>query len=685
MANPVKGASGQPDPIREIYEEAHGALAAGDAQAAGMICQRAFPHYRKDPNINCLLGEISLRLRQPHEARIWYEKALLFHMNFPRALEGMGLSLLADGKAKDAVDFLRKAAAAVPNRSMTLSALGRALAEAGHKEESENAMREALRLNPAMAELGAAESAQLEGKLEEAEKLLKSCLARDPDNTKALRMLANIAIEANRYSPAKKLLDRAVKLDPNFTLAWNDLGNLFMRQDRYEEALEMIDKATSINPGFGYSHVMRGNILTRAQRHDDALVAYQESLNINAHNLGGLSGMGHVLKTVGRTEESIAAYRECIRHFPGCGEVYWSLANLKTFEFEPEEVKVMQAMVEKEHIPYEPKVNFHLSLGKHFENEMDYEKAFEHYRLGNDLRRAHETYDPVMTQVMHDRVIEVFSAEFLQDHKGWGDPDASPILVLGMPRSGSTLIEQILASHSMVEGTMELPDLSRLIGGLAKRGKEGRIEYPEALLNLDEEAIRNLGRSYIDSTSRYRSGKVHFIDKMPNNFPSIGFLHLLLPNAKIINARRHPLDSCMGCYKQLFFTGQSWSYDQFEIGQFYLQYQRMMDHWHEVLPGKVLDIHYEELVADQETQTRRMLEHLGLPWEDQVLRFYETKRAINTASSEQVRQPIYTRALNHWRNYEPQLQELIRILKPLLMQLPAEDQPTFLQEAGSRR
>ena len=422
---------------------------------------------------------------------------------------------------------------------------------------------------------------------------------------------------------------------------------------------------------------MRGNILTKAQRHEESLAAYQQALDVNEHSVGALAGMGHVLKTIGRSEESIEAYRQCIKKHPAYGEAYWSLANLKTFEFDSEEVEVMQAMVEREHIPDEPKVNFFLSIGKHFENEKDFDKAFEHYRLGNELRRAHEIYDPVQTQVVHDRIIEVFNSEFLQERESWGDPDASPILVVGLPRSGSTLIEQILASHSMVEGTMELPDLARIISSLSKREKKGRIEYPEAMLKLDEDSIRDLGRSYIESTSRFRSDKVYFIDKMPNNFPSIGFLHLILPNAKVINARRHPLDSCMGSYKQLFYKGQSWSYDQFEIGQYYLQYQRIMDHWHDVLPGKVLDVHYEDMVADQENQTRRLLEHLGLPWEDQVLRFYETERAVNTASSEQVRQPIYTKALNHWRNYESQLEELIEILEPLLKELPEESQPSY--------
>ncbi len=254
----------------------------------------------------------------------------------------------------------------------------------------------------------------------------------------------------------------------------------------------------------------------------------------------------------------------------------------------------------------------------------------------------------------------------------------SPILVVGLPRSGSTLIEQILASHSMVEGTMELPDLSRVISGLNRHSPRG-VEYPEAVRNLDEAAARSLGQSYIESTRRYRTGKAYFIDKMPNNFSSIGFLHLILPNAKVIDARRHPLDSCLGSYKQLFFKGQSFTYDQFELGHYYLEYRRIMDHWREVLPGKVLDLHYEQMVTDQENQTRRLLEHCGLPWEDQCLRFYETDRAINTASSEQVRQPIYTKAVNFWRNYEAHLGELIETLEPLLKQLPPEDQPESLK------
>jgi tetratricopeptide (TPR) repeat protein len=551
------------------------------------------------------------------------------------------------------------------------------MADSGHGPESEKEFKEAFRLNPVMAALAKAEQAQREGRLEDAEKVLRELLAGDPDNSKALRMLGMIALEANRFKAARKMLERAVELAPGSVLGWNDLANFHLKQDRYDQALETVQRAVELDPKMVHSYVMRGNILTKAQRHEESLEAYGKALEISPLNAGALAGMAHVLKTIGRQEESVEAYRKCIRAHPHFGEAYWSLANLKTFEFDDEEVKVMEQMIGQNNLADEPKVNFYLSLGKHYENEKDYDRAFENYLQGNDLRRQHEIYDPVQTQVIHDRLIKVFNHQFFEARAGSGDPDPAPILVVGLPRSGSTLIEQILASHSMVEGTMELPDLSRTIGELNKYSKD-KVEYPEAALLLSLEDTQTLGKAYLDSTMRYRSDKPYFIDKMPNNFSSIGFLQLILPNAKVINAQRHPLDSCLGCYKQLFFKGQSWTYDQFEIGQYYLQYQRIMEHWHQVLPGKVLDVQYERMVVDQEAQTRRILEHCGLPWEDQCLRFYETERAVNTASSEQVRQPIYTKSVNFWRNYESKLGELIEILEPLLLQLPEQDRPKSL-------
>ena len=669
--------AGDSNRIKEIYDHALKTLQAGDAKEAEMICRRALPAIRKDPNILCLLGEISLRQRRPQEAQNLYRGVLKTFRDYPRALEGMGLALLADKRSVEAVEYLKRAAELAPNRSTTRMALGRAMAETGHGVESEQEFKEVFRLNPVKAALAKADQAQREGRLEDAEKILRELLAGDPENSKALRMLGMIALDANRFKAARKMLERAVELSPGSVLGWNDLANFHLKQDRYDEALKSVQRAVDLDPKMVHSYVMRGNILTKAQRHEESLVAYRKALEISPLNAGALSGMAHVLKTIGRQDESVEAYRKCIQAHPHFGEAYWSLANLKTFEFDDEEVQVMEKMIGQKKLADEPKVNFYLSLGKHYENVKDYDRAFESYRQGNDLRRQNEIYDPVQTQVIHDRLIEVFNQDFFEARAGSGDPAPDPILVVGLPRSGSTLIEQILASHSMVEGTMELPDLSRTIGELNKYGK-GKVEYPEAALSLSLEDTQTLGKAYLDATMRYRSDKPYFIDKMPNNFSSIGFLQMILPNAKVINAQRHPLDSCLGCYKQLFFKGQSWTYDQFEIGQYYLQYKRVMDHWHNVLPAKVLDVQYEQMVVDQEAQTRRILEHCGLPWEDQCMRFYETERAVNTASSEQVRQPIYTKSVNFWRNYESKLGALIEILEPLLLQLPEQDRPKSL-------
>ncbi len=666
------------NPIKAVYDLANQALDAGDADEAELICRRALPRIGRDANIICLMGEICLRQRRLQEAKSLYGEVLGKHEGFPRALEGLGLALLADKKAAEASEYLAKAVAAAPQRSKTRMALARALAESGHYSESDKTIKEALELDPRQSELNRAELALARGEMEEAEKILKNILSRDSGDVKALRLLSSIALEASRFRPARKLLERAVEVQPNFIAGWNDLANLHMKQDRYDLALDAVQRAIDIDPKLVHSWVVKGNILTRAQRNEESLEAYRKALALSPRSAGALSGMGHVLKTIGRQQESIDAYRKCIRNHPAYGEAYWSLANLKTFEFNEDEVAVMQKMVDDEDLADEPRVNFFLALGKHYENEKDFDRAFEHYSRGNDLRRQHEIYDPVQTQVVHDRIIEVFSKEFLDEREGWGDPDPAPIFVVGLPRSGSTLIEQILASHSMVEGTMELPDLSRVIAELTRQSPR-RVEYPEAMKNVDREAARSMGEAYLQSTMRYRTGKPLFIDKMPNNFSSVGLLQVILPNAKIIDARRHPLDSCLGSYKQLFFKGQSFTYDQFELGHYYLQYRRIMEHWREVLPGKVLDVHYENMVLDQENQTRRLLEYCGLPWEDQCLRFYETDRAVNTASSEQVRQPIYTKALHFWRNYESHLGELIETLEPLLADLPADDRPASLR------
>jgi hypothetical protein len=315
-------------------------------------------------------------------------------------------------------------------------------------------------------------------------------------------------------------------------------------------------------------------------------------------------------------------------------------------------------------------VNFLFALAKAYEDRKDYATAWRYYEEGNAKQRLLVSYDPVLTETVNDDLVSFFNAEFFRDHAGCGNPDPSPIFILGMPRSGSTLVEQIIASHSQVEGTSELPYIGRLTKSLNRNRADG-MRYPQVLSELEPRHFNRLGQNYLDMASMHRvEGTPHFIDKMPNNFPLVGFIHAILPNAKIIDARRHPLDACTGNLRQLYARGQTFSYDQTDIGEYYLQYQRMMDHWDEVLPGKVLHVQYEDVVADLATQVRRILEFLDLPFEDACVNYHDTERAVRTASSEQVRQPIYTSGIGYWRHYEPQLAELKEVLEPILERYP---------------
>jgi tetratricopeptide (TPR) repeat protein len=382
-----------------------------------------------------------------------------------------------------------------------------------------------------------------------------------------------------------------------------------------------------------------------------------------------LMGLGHVLKTVGRGQEAVAAYRACLDVRPGAGEVWWSLANLKTLKFDAADEARMNAALDAPGLAENQRVSIHFALGKAREDAKDYAAAFAHYLEGNTRKRALVRYDPVQTEKINDRLISVFTREFLAEKRDQGAPDPDPIFIVGLPRSGSTLVEQILASHSAVDGTAELAALGRVAMDIGRFRSDG-VVYPEAVRDLDRADFAALGRAYLARAQRYRGKRPYFTDKMPNNFANVGLIALILPNAKIVDARRHPLDSCMGSFKQLFARGQTFTYDLFELGEYYLQYDRMMRWWDEVLPGRVLRVNYEDVILDQEAQTRRLLDFCGLPFEEACLSFHLTERAVNTASSEQVRQPLYKGSLGSWRRFAPFLRDLERQLAPVIAALP---------------
>lgn len=650
---------------KSVFDQVIALIGSGDLGAAEARCRAALAEYPRDVNMLALLGALLIKLDRAEEAEAKLRQAIAEAPTFAKPHEDLGHLLVQRNRAAEAVPLLERATHLDPKLDKAWFTLGRALAMLGRGAEADAAFERSFELSPERRLMALAAEHQKEGRFDEAEHLYRRILRHNPRNVDALRLLALIALRAERADEAEGLLDKAISLAPDYLAAILDLGRLRKEQDRYGAALECFDKVIALDPGNVQAHYLRGATLAPAAFTEEAIVAYQQCLKFKPNHVAALLGLGHVLKAVGRYDEAVASYTECIRHSPESGETYWSLANLKTYRFDDATVAEMERRIAGAGLSPSSEVHFLFALGKAREDRGDFDRAWHYYRSGNTKQRALVSYDPVQTETMNDRLVRVFSAGFLQSRRGAGLADPAPIFIMGLPRSGSTLLEQVLASHSQVEGTSELPYLGRVATWLNRNRADG-INYPEAVCELAPANFAALGRDYLDYAQMHRrSGAPRFIDKMPNNFPSIGFLSLILPEAKIIDARRHPLDACLSCYRQLFAKGQTFTYDLTEIGEYWLQYQRMMDHWHDVLPGRVLTVQYEEVVSDFEAQARRLLDFCGLPWEDACLRFYESDRPVRTPSSEQVRQPIYDRSVGHWRNYESHLDELITVIEPV--------------------
>jgi len=667
------------DTPKASFERATTFLRAGDAVLAERICRQALNTFPRDANLLCLLGASLVKQDKAREAEHTLSRATRLMSDFSRAHEGLAEALIMQGKLGEALASLERAAELEPGSASIRMKKAKVLTALGRDDDATQEFEASFKLTPHREELVRGLGLQRMGNLQEAEKIYRDVLLRDPENVDALRLLAGIAMRAKQWGDAEAMLERALEFAPDFFQGWMDLGLARQEQDKTDAALEAFARVARLEPNRPNGFAASGTTSAMAGRHERAIEYFEIAIEKDPHHAGALSGLGHVLKTVGRQEDAIARYRECVRHNPSHGESWWSLANLKTFRFEPEEVDTMLEQLEDPALSDEVRTNFEFALGKAFEDAEEYDRAFEHYAKGNENRRQRENYDPVQTADVHDQFINTFTREFIESRGETGDPSPAPIFIVGLPRSGSTLIEQILASHPDVEGTHELPDLGRVARSIGIQ-REDKKSYPGVVPELGDDELAALGADYLGRTRKHRpEGTPYFTDKLPNNFVHVGFMHLVLPNAKIIDARRHPLDSCLGSFKQLFARGQPFTYDQFEVAEFYLQYRRLMDHWNEVLPGKVLAVQYEDVVDDLETQVRRILEYCGLPWNDACLRFYESDRAVKTASSEQVRKPIYSSSRHLWRNYEQHLAPMIEVLEPLLKTLPADWQPESLR------
>ena len=559
-----------------------------------------------------------------------------------------------------------------PTDADALRSHARRLRAGGAHEEAERVELEAIRASTRDPVLIEAAHALGSDQLAIAERLLRPHLKQKPTDVAAIRMLAELAARLGRYGDSETLLRRALELAPGFAAARANLATVLYRQNRPTDAIAVLDELLGGDPDNAAHRNLKAAALGRVGGYEEALGLYEEVLKHHPSQPQVWMSYGHVLKTVGRQQDGIEAYRHALTIAPGLGEAWWSLANLKTVKLGDADIAAMTSALERPDLKPDDRFHLHFALGKAHEDAGEPEPSFRHYAEGNRLRREMIDYNPEEITDLVRRSEALFTPRFFEARKDYGASAPDPIFILGMPRAGSTLIEQILSSHPRIEGTMELPD----IPALAKRlgGRKLRSEptlYPEALAELSAEECAVLGQEYLERTRIQRkTDRPFFIDKMPNNWAHIGLIRLILPNAKIIDARRHPLGCCFSNFKQHFARGQGFSYAQDDLGRYYADYVRLLRHFDAVQPGRIHRTFYEDIVGEPEREVRRLLDYLGLAFDPACLRFYENDRAVRTASSEQVRRPINREGLDQWQAFEPWLTPLKDALGAVLAEYP---------------
>jgi tetratricopeptide (TPR) repeat protein len=584
----------------------------------------------------------------------------------------LGLTHSELGDHAAAILALRRAVELKPDMPDAWRALGDALTVTGDPAGADAAYASHIKASTRDPRLLAAASALVDNRIPEAESLLRAHLIRFPTDVVAIRMFAEVAARLGRYGDAETLLVRCLELAPSFIEARHNYAIVLHRLNKPAAALQQIEQLCKADPhNAGYRN-LKAVVLAKVGDYAESLELFAGVLATHPHLSKIWMSYGHALSTAGREAESIEAYRRCIALTPSCGEAYWSLANLKTFRFTDGEMAAMHARLARNDLKLDERFHFHFALGKALEDARQFAESFEHYATANRLRREQISYSPEFFAELVSRSKALFTPKFFKDRAGHGAAAPDPIFIVGLPRAGSTLIEQILASHSAVEGTMELPNIIAMAGKLRARPGAGEEErYPAALAELSAAECRALGEKYIEDTRIQRkTGKPFFIDKMPNNFLHIGLIRLVLPQAKIIDARRHPMACCFSLFKQHFAKGQNFSYSLEDIGRYYRDYVDLMSHFDAVMPGRIHRVIHEALLEDTEAEIRRLLAYCGLPFESACLRFYENERAVRTASAQQVRKPISREGVDQWRNFEPWLGPLRDALGPVLQAYP---------------
>lgn len=629
---------------------------------------------------------------QQHQVQLWYLIAVAqrYAKNFSEALVSINELLKLDdehSRANQEKGFINvaldepiqaktsfeKAVKINPSLVASWQALIHLYRDAKQQENVQIAANQLEKLKKLPPALLAVTELMHERKLLKAEEICRHFLQNNKRNVDGMCLLADIGMELKIYDDAEFLLASALELEPTHIHARSQYLNLLIRLGKYKAAEQQVEKLLIEQPENLSFKIAKASALTGLGKIEQAIILFEQAVDQNDQIAGFHLQLGHALKTKGDIEKAVAAYQKSYQLSPSYGDAFWSLANTKTYRFSDAEIALMQAQQDNKELALTDKVQLHFATGKAFEDKQEYNLAFQAYQQGNKLQHDHSGFDISKVEQQVAEQIKYCTAELfeIRGHLGLNSPD--PIFIVGLPRAGSTLLEQILASHSQVDGTMELHNIlglaSRLRGrsnnqNLTSNGTESvqEAQYPKNLSEINPDYFKRFGQQFIDETLVYREQAPLFIDKMPNNFLHIGLIRLILPNAKIIDARRSPMACCFSGFKQLFAEGQDFSYDLEDIGRYYQAYLKLMAHWDDVLPGFVLTVNHEDVVDDLATQVRRILDFCGLEFEQSCVDFHKTKRNIKTPSSEQVRQPIYKSATEQWRHFETYLTPLKKVL-----------------------
>jgi tetratricopeptide (TPR) repeat protein len=650
-------------PIEAEVLRIQGLLQAGryaDAVTAALALALRVPENR---DVLYMIAVGQRYLRRIPEALETLARLEAIHPRYSRLFQERGHCLLAGGQPAGAVEAFLQAVnlnAALPGSWRALQVLFRS---AGRGPEAETAAQHVVKLARLPAAVVTASSMFADGEVHEAERVIRQHLKTHVDDIEAMRLLARIGMQLDVLDDAEFLLESVLVFAPDYHLARYDYVCVLLQRHRNVKALEESKTLLQAEPGNRDYRAVYATACLALADYDEAIQVYRELAAETPQAADLHLSIGHALKTLGRHQEAVLSYRTAAQVLPSFGDAYWSLANLKTYRFADDEIARMQAEEARENVRLIDRYHLCFALGKALEDRADYAEAFRYYERGNVLKKGEIRYrpEPIDRNIRLQR--ELFTPEFLAARRGMGCEAPDPIFIVGLPRAGSTLLEQILASHSQVEGTMELADITRLalqLQGRAPSDQEPR--YPGVIAELSPAQLRGFGEKYLADTQVYRTGKPFFIDKNPNNFRHIGLIHLILPKARIIDARREAMACCFSNFKQLFAAGQEFTYGLDDIAAYYRGYVELMAHWDRVLPGRILRVQHEDVVEDLDGNVRRILEFCGLPFEPQCIEFYKTERSVRTASSEQVRQPIFKDGLDQWQRFEPWLEPLAEAL-----------------------